>query len=280
MRSLRLVAALGLGLSPFVGSVAGGTMPAFAGGGAGMTVFATMEGQDQRLLVGTQHLVTITVSDTPGEADLRDITVDLEDLSPHPVPVTCPAGVNGHLSLEPEQSLQCTAVVSAEFGYRTLLARASSRVPGGGSLERSVVLHYTGFLPPPPPPPPAPPAPPAPAPAVVRPAQTSVPEPAAARPHRAQPMPSAPAPAPLVGQVSPPAAPVTSAAGPSVPVEGGGCPGGSGCGQPAQASTDTVHKHGGLPFTGMSAPVLAMVAAAALALITGGAVLVRRVARR
>ncbi|NUR63164.1 MAG: hypothetical protein HOV87_31580 [Catenulispora sp.] len=175
MRSLRSVAALALGLTPLLGSLAAGTVPAFAGGGAGMTLTATMEGQDQRLLVGTKHLVTITVADTPGEADLRDLWVGLDDLDPHPLAVICPAGVNGQLSLEPEQSLQCTAVVTAEVGYRTLVARARARVPGGGSVERSAPLHYTGFLPPPPPPPPAP---------VVHPAlkgpHTS--EPAAARP--------------------------------------------------------------------------------------------------
>src|SRR4051812_6138756 len=129
MRSLRLMAVVGLGLTPFLGSMAGGTVPAFAGGGAGMTLFATMEGQDQRLLVGTRHLVTITVTDAPSEADLRDIKVGLTDLEPHPIPVTCPAGVNGQLSLEPEQSLQCTAVVTAEVGDRTLVAQATSRVP-------------------------------------------------------------------------------------------------------------------------------------------------------
>src|ERR1051326_5309134 len=110
LRSLRLVAALGLGLSPLLGSIAAGPVPAFAGGGAGMTVFATMEGQYQRLLAGPRHLVTITVIDTPGEADLRDIKVELDDMDPRPILVTCPAGVNGQLSLEPEQSLQCTAV--------------------------------------------------------------------------------------------------------------------------------------------------------------------------
>src|SRR5690349_12967474 len=151
MRSLRSVAALGLGLVPLLGSAAAGTVPAFAGGGAGMTLTATMEGQDQRLLVGTRHVVTITVADTPGEADLTDIWVGLDDLDPHPLQVTCPAGENGQLSLEPEQSLQCTAVVTAEVGYRTLVARARSRVPGGDPLVRSTPLHYTGFLPPPPP---------------------------------------------------------------------------------------------------------------------------------
>ncbi|MFL6110802.1 MAG: hypothetical protein ACJ786_05565, partial [Catenulispora sp.] len=277
---MRLIAALGLGLSPLVGSVAGGTVPAVAGGGAGMTVFATMEGQDQRLLVGTRHLVTITVVDTPGEADLRDITVELDDLAPHPVPVTCPAGVNGQLALEPEQSLQCTAVVTAEAGYRMLLARAQSRVPGGGHLERSVVLHYTGFLPPPPPPPPAPPAP-----AVVRPAKPAVPEPAAADPRQAQPVPatSGPAPAPVVARAAPPAppaAPASSAPTPSAPARAGGCPdgSGSGCGPSAQDSTGPIRKHGGLPFTGMSAPLLAAAATAALALMAGGAYLIRRVA--
>src|ERR1051326_5310867 len=95
LRSLRLVAALGLGLCPLLGSTAAGTVPAFAGGGAGMTVFATMEGEDQRLLAGTRHLVTMTVIDTPGEADLRDIKVELDDMDPRSVPVTCPAGVNG-----------------------------------------------------------------------------------------------------------------------------------------------------------------------------------------
>lgn len=186
---MRFVAAVGLGLTPLLASAAAGTVPAVAGGGAGLTLTATMAGQDQRLLVGTTHLVTITVADTPGEADLRDIWVGLDDLDPHPLTVTCPAGENGHLSLEPEQSLQCTATVTAEVGYRTLVARARARVPGGGSVAKSMPLHYTGFLPPPPPPA---------AHAAVKGPMT--PEPAAGRPH---PAPLAPPP-PVAVQADPP----------------------------------------------------------------------------
>lgn len=239
MRSLRFVAAMALGLTPLLGSLAAGTAPAFAGGGAGMTLTATMEGQDQRLLAGTKHLVTITVADTPGEADLRDVWVGLDDLDPHPLTVTCPAGVNGQLSLEPEQSLQCTAVVTAEVGFRTLVARARARVPGGGSLVRSAPLHYTGFLPPPPPPPPAP---------VVHPALKAPlkPEPAAAPAHpvlaEPGPAPSAAAPAdpPSGGAKTDPADP-PAAADPAGPAD----PGGSGHAADPPATACPEGKSGG-----------------------------------
>ena len=116
-----------------------------------MTLTATMDGQDQRLLVGTRHTVHITLADTPGEADLRDITISLRDLDPRPLPVTCPAGRNGHLSLEPDQSLQCTA----RWSPRSRLPHPGGprdRVrPQRGPLVRTTSLHYNGFLPPPPP---------------------------------------------------------------------------------------------------------------------------------
>ena len=147
MRTLRLLLAVGLSLAPTLAAAT----PAFAGGGAGMTLTATMDGQDQRLLVGTRHTVHITLADTPGEADLRDITISLRDLDPRPLPVTCPAGQNGHLSLEPDQSLQCTALVTAAVGFHTLVARATANVPSEGPLLRTTSLHYNGFLPPPPP---------------------------------------------------------------------------------------------------------------------------------
>src|SRR5438067_2173802 len=158
MRTLRLLLAVGLSLAPTLAAAAAGTTPAFAGGGAGMTLTAAMDGQDQRLLVGTRHLVQITLTDTPGEADLRDISVTLNDLDPRPLAVTCPGGQNGHLSLEPNQSLHCTSVVTAAVGYRTLVARATAHVPGMGNLLRTDPLHYDGFLPPPPPKPVAPPS--------------------------------------------------------------------------------------------------------------------------
>lgn len=343
MRSLRFVAALGLGLTPLLASAAAGTIPAAAGGGADLTLTATMAGQDQRLLVGTTHLVTITVADTPGEADLRDIWVGLDDLDPHPLAVTCPAGENGHLSLEPEQSLQCTATVTAEVGYRTLVARASARVPGGGSVAKSALLHYTGFLPPPPPPPVTH--------AALKAPQTS--EPAAARPHPAL---LAPAP-PVTVHADPPGgeevADPPSGGEAADPPEGscpdgkGGSAGGatsgccadkagakatsgccadgkagsgaasgccasagsgsaggccadstagsntgtacchshdstSGCVKQSLASAGAgSHKNGGLlAFTGMSGPTLATVGGIGLALMAGGALLVRRVSRR
>ena len=155
MRTLRLLLAVGLSLAPTLAATAAGSMPAFAGGGAGMTLTATMDGQDQRLLAGTKHLVHITLADTPGEADLRDITISLKDLDPRPLRVDCPGGQNGQLSLEPNQSLQCTSLVTAAVGYRTLVARATAYVPGEGGLLRTDPLHYDGFMPPPPPPPPA-----------------------------------------------------------------------------------------------------------------------------
>ncbi|ACU75637.1 hypothetical protein Caci_6796 [Catenulispora acidiphila DSM 44928] len=151
MRTLRLLLAVGISLAPALAATAAGTTPAFAGGGAGMTLTATMDGQDQRLLVGTRHTVHITLADTPGEADLRDITISLTDLDPSPLPVVCPAGRNGHLSLEPDQSLQCTSVVTAAVGFRTLVARATASVPSEGTLVRTAPLHYNGFMPPPPP---------------------------------------------------------------------------------------------------------------------------------
>ncbi|WP_194922269.1 hypothetical protein, partial [Catenulispora rubra] len=146
MRTLRLLLAVGLSLAPTLAATAAGTTPAFAGGGAGMTLTATMDGQDQRLLAGTKHMVHITLADTPGEADLRDITVSLKDLDPRPLPVDCPGGRIGHLSLEPGQSLQCTSLVTAAVGYRTLVARATAYVPGEGSLVRTDPLHYDGFM--------------------------------------------------------------------------------------------------------------------------------------
>lgn len=151
MRTLRLLLAVGISLAPALAAAAAGTTPAFAGGGAGMTLTATMDGQDQRLLVGTRHTVHITLADTPGEADLRDITISLKDLDPSPLPVVCPAGQNGHLSLEPDQSLHCTSVVTAAVGFRTLVARATASVPSEGTLVRTAPLHYDGFMPPPPP---------------------------------------------------------------------------------------------------------------------------------
>ncbi|MEY9932881.1 hypothetical protein ABH926_007532 [Catenulispora sp. GP43] len=149
MRTLRLLLAVGLSLAPTLAA----TTPASAGGGAGMTLTATMDGQDQRLLVGTKHTVHIALADTPGEADLRDITISLKDLDPRPLPVTCRAGQNGHLSLEPDESVQCTAVVTAAVGFRTLIVRTTATVPSEGTLLRTVPLHYDGFMPPPPPPP-------------------------------------------------------------------------------------------------------------------------------
>jgi hypothetical protein len=281
MRSLRFVAALALGLTPPLASTAAGTVPAFAGGGAGMTLTARMEGQDQRLLVGTKHLVTITVADTPGESDLRDLWVGLDDLDPQPLTVTCPAGVNGHLSLEPGQSLQCTAVVTAEIGYRTLLAKARARVPGGGPLTRSAPLHYTGFQPPPPPPPPT---------AHAATKGPVTPEPAAARPHRAPPPVAAQAdPPPAHGMAAdPPAAVVadppaqTAVADPPAAgaCAGGGSTAGSGSGCKNGTPASTPPKHDGLAHTGMSASLLATVGAIGLALIGGGTLLIRRVTRR
>ncbi|GAA2060315.1 hypothetical protein GCM10009839_83760 [Catenulispora yoronensis] len=312
---MRFVAAWGLGLTPLLASAAAGTVPAFAGGGAGLTLTATMEGQDQRLLVGTQHLVTITVADTPGESDLRDITVGLDDLDPHPLPVTCPAGVDGRLSLEPGQSLQCTATVTAEVGYRTLLAKASAHVPGGEDLVRSVPLHYTGFLPPPPPPPPPAPGPAAAAPmmhAALKEPLTS--EPAAARPHPGLAAPPPPAVAPPLADAGDSGNAGDLAAAPR---EAGACDNSAGGDVPRAASTCCVdgkagvsakpccgkvaaaaaaagpdcaklalaaagggHKNGFLAFTGLSGPMLAAIGAAGLALITGGVLFVRRGARR
>lgn len=224
MRSLRLLLAVGLGLAPTLAGAAAGTTPAFAGGGAGMSLTATMDGQDQRLLAGTKHTVHITVTDTPGEADLRDIDITLRDLDPQPIPVTCDGGgQDGQLSLEPDQSLHCTAVVTARVGYRTLIARATATVPGFGSLLRTDPLHYDGFLPPPPP------RQAAPVPAHV----PLAPDPAAGQPRPVDP----PAPPHFdpPRRVDPPALPGSAAGVRPVPVTG---PGGGDCPSEPGASGD------------------------------------------
>lgn len=305
MRTLRLLLAVGLSLAPTLAATAAGTTPAFAGGGAGMTLTATMDGQDQRLLVGTRHTVHITLADTPGEADLRDITISLKDLDPHPLPVTCPAGRNGHLSLEPDQSLQCTSVVTAAVGYRTLVARATAYVPSEGILVRTDPLHYDGFMPPPPPPPrlPVSHTPPAPR-----------PDPAAGRPTHA-PVFLPPPPLHPPGPADPPD-PVVGDPGkaPSAPPVRRGCVGGGGandccsgsaagsnaccgphpeeccsghaagsenrCCASARESGDCGTKRGGLAFTGMSTPMLAGAASGGLLLVAGGVMLMRRFAKR
>ncbi|MEY9859354.1 hypothetical protein ABH935_004982 [Catenulispora sp. GAS73] len=299
MRTLRLLLAVGLSLAPALAATAAGTTPAFAGGGAGMTLTATMDGQDQRLLVGTKHLVHITLADTPGEADLRDITISLKDLDPRPLHVDCPDGQNGHLSLEPGQSLECTSLVTAAVGFRTLVARATAYVPGEGGLVRTDPLHYDGFMPPPPPPPPASVlhAPLAPDPASGRPPRAPVfmPPPPLDPPDPADPPGPAsgdPGKAPLA-----PAAPVGSVVpvAPVAPVARGGCSNGAGddgrccsghvaagdsrcCGSTGKSGSCV--KHGGLAFTGMSTPMLAGAASVGLLLVAGGFVLVRRSARR
>ncbi|WP_194898651.1 hypothetical protein [Catenulispora pinisilvae] len=213
MRTLRLLLAVGLSLAPTLAATAAGTTPAYAGGGAGMTLTATMDGQDQRLLVGTKHVVHITLADTPGEADLRDISITLKDLDPRPIPVTCPAGQDGQLSLEPNGSLQCTAMVTAAVGYRTLVARARAYVPSLGDLLRTDPLHYDGFMPPPPPPK-----------AVTVPVHAPLtPDPASGRPR--PPVFIAPPPPPRFDPpkpVDPPDPPATAAAA------GGSCAGGAG----------------------------------------------------
>jgi hypothetical protein len=305
MRTLRLLLAVGLSLAPTLAATAAGTTPAFAGGGAGMTLTATMDGQDQRLLVGTKHTVYITLADTPGEADLRDITISLKDLDPHPLPVTCPAGQNGHLSLEPDQSLQCTSVVTAAIGYRTLVARATAYVPSEGPLVRTAPLHYDGFMPPPPPPPRVPVfhTPVAPDPAAGRPPHSpvSLPPPPLNPPDPAGP------PDPVVGVGGPgkaPSAPpvrhgCASEAGASDCCSGNEtgssaccgphsaecCSGhaassGSRCCGSAAKSADCRTKRGGLAFTGMSTPTLVGAASGGLLLVAGGFVLVRRFAKR
>lgn len=315
MRTLRLLLAVGLSLAPMLAATAAGTTPAFAGGGAGMTLTATMDGQDQRLLAGTKHMVHITLADTPGEADLRDITISLKDLDPRPLRVDCPGGQNGHLSLEPNQSLECTSLVTAAVGYRTLVARATAYVPSEGSLVRTDPLHYDGFMPPPPPPPP---------PSVLH--APLAPDPASGRPPRApvfmpppplDPPDPADPPGPASGDPgkapSAPAAPVGSVV-PVVPVARGGCLNGTGadgecCSGNAAASSaccakgaagccsghaapgnsrccgstgksGSCVKHGGLAFTGMSTPMMAGAASVGLLLVAGGFILVRRSARR
>ena len=318
MRTLRLLLAVGLGLAPTLAATAAGTTPAFAGGGAGMTLTATMDGQDQRLLVGTRHTVHITLADTPGEADLRNITISLKDLDPHPLPVTCPSGQNGHLSLEPDESLQCTSVVTAAVGYRTLVARATAYVPSEGTLVRTAPLHYDGFMPPPPPPPRLPvfhtPLAPDPAAGRTPHAPVHLPPPPQNPPKPADP------PDPVVGDPgkapsAPPAPPVRhgclSGAGAGDCCSAQGCcsgheccagsgAGSSACCGPHSADCCSDHatgssgrccgsagksgdcgtKRGGLAFTGMSTPTLAGAASGGLLLVVGGLVLVRRFGRR
>lgn len=125
---------------------------ASAGGGFGITVTATMDGQGQRLLAGTVHTVHVTVLDVPGEASLRDITVSVVDPDPTTFPVVCDKGTDGHLSLEPMRALHCTAEVTALDGPRSVVASATARVPGiPGQLRGSATLTYVGFTPPAPP---------------------------------------------------------------------------------------------------------------------------------
>jgi hypothetical protein len=297
MRTLRLLLAVGLGLAPTLAAATAGTVPAFAGGGAGMTLTATMDGQDQRLLVGTQHTVHITLADTPGEASLRHITISLSDLDPHPLPVVCPAGQNGSLALEPGGSLQCTALVTAQAGFRTLVARAVAFVPGDGSLLRTDPLHYEGFMPPPPAP--VAHAPLTPGPASGRPPHTPV---VVTPPPLDPPDPPDPAPvvqAPVKVPVKTPVAPVAPVKTPAAP----GCPNGTEpddsccgahstvccpghaaagsnrcCGSPGK-SGDCV-RHGGLAFTGLSTPLLIGATTAGLLLVAGGCLLIRRFGRR
>ena len=296
MRSLRLLLAVGLGLAPTLAAPAAAPTPAFAGGGACMTLTATMDGQDQRLLAGTKHTVHITVTNPPCEADLRDITISLADVA-----VDCPAGMNGQLSLEPTQSLQCTAVVTAAVGPHTLVVQATADVPGGGSLQRTAPVHYIGFIPPPPPPPPTPVA------AAPVPPQPPRP-PDSPSGQSGQPV-AAPVPPPLETPIPVPANPPglppagpgapVGAAGPGAPVAGacpgaaagstmtGGCcdsdhqatMGSKGCCASADKSGPCA-KHEGLAFTGMSAPMLTGVGAGGLLLVAGGLLLVRKSARR
>ena len=159
MRSFRLLAALGLLLTPL--TVAAPAGPAHAGGSAGLTLTAKLDrlaDSAPRLLTGTEHTVFVTVTDEPGEASLRQIRVDVADLESADLAVSCDAGPNGAMSLELHQSLHCTAEFSAETGARTIVVTATAQAPGLGSVTRSSTLHYTGFLPPPPPSPAAPPA--------------------------------------------------------------------------------------------------------------------------
>jgi len=301
MRTLRLLLAVGLGLAPTLAATAAGTTPAFAGGGAGMTLTATMDGQDQRLLAGTRHTVYITLADTPGEADLRDITITLNDLDPRPLPVICPSGRNGHLSLEPDQSLQCTSVVTAAVGHHTLVARATAHVPSEDTLVRTAPLHYDGFMPPPPPPPRLP---------VVH--TPLAPDPATGRPPHAPvflppPPPLNPAdpPARVVGdpEKAPSAPPVRRGCvdgGDASDCCSGSASGSSACCGPHSEECCSGHaargenrccgsagksggcgtKRGGLAFTGMSTPMLAGAASGGLLLVAGGFVLMRRFAKR
>ena len=284
MRTLRLLLAVGLSVAPTLVATAAGTAPAVAGGGAGMTVTATMDGQDQRLPAGTAHTVHITLADTPGEADLRDITISLKDLDPHPLPVTCPAGQNGHMSLEPDQSLHCTSVVTAAVGHRTLVVRATASVPSGGSLLRTDSLHYEGFMPPPPP---------RPRPPVIHTPVARTPVAAPPPVFRRPPPPDPPhRPAPVAKD------PVKAPSAPSAPPVGRGCGSVAGartatrcCSGPAASggdrccgsegtSGDCGGKHDALAFTGMSAPMLAGAASGGLLLVAGGFVLMRRFAKR
>jgi hypothetical protein len=152
MRTLRLLA--GLGVAAALTTAA----PAFAGGGAGMTVTASMSGQGGLVPYGSPHAVWVQVTDsTLGEATLEHVTVTVTvNVTGVVVPVTCDRGPNGTVQLVPGLTLDCSTQITAAAGPQTITVQAAGVVAGGDSkLVKTVVVTYQGSVPTPAPPAPA-----------------------------------------------------------------------------------------------------------------------------
>jgi hypothetical protein len=142
MRTLRLLAGLA------AAAVVGAAGPAFAGGGAGMTVTASMPGQNGLLPFGSPHTVQVQVTDsTLGEATLEHVTVTIT-VAGAPAPVVCDRGPNGTVLLVPGLTVDCSTRIIAGAGAQTIIVQAVGVVAGGDSkLVRTVVVTYQGSVP-------------------------------------------------------------------------------------------------------------------------------------
>ena len=120
--------------------------PAFAGGGAGMTLTAGMSGQNGVLPVGSLHTVWTQVTDSAlGEATLEYVTVTVSGAA---APVVCDRGPNGTVVLVPGRTVECSTSIAAGAGAQSVTVQASGVVAGGGSkLVRTVVVSYRGSVP-------------------------------------------------------------------------------------------------------------------------------------
>lgn len=120
--------------------------PAFAGGGAGMTLTASMSGQKGVLPFGSPHTVWIQVTDSPlGEATLEHVTVTVSGAA---APVVCDRGPNGTVILVPGRTVECSTQIAAGAGSQSLIVQATGMVAGSEStLVRTVVVSYQGAVP-------------------------------------------------------------------------------------------------------------------------------------